>query len=71
MHMMAANPENEPQTPRANGRVNAVAWTAGLTAFFAVAAISDSPTWPVACVAGCAVAMVAFVCHLILRKQGG
>jgi hypothetical protein len=51
------------------GRVKAAAWTAGLTAFFAIAMISDSPTWPAAFVAGCVIAMVAFVCYLILHYR--
>jgi hypothetical protein len=49
-----------------SGRIKAAAWTAGLTAFFVLASLSDSPTWPEAFVAACVLAMVGFVCYLIL-----
>jgi hypothetical protein len=48
-------------------RIKTAAWTAGLTAFFVLAAVDDSPTWPAAFVAGCVVLMVGYVCHQILH----
>jgi hypothetical protein len=50
-------------------RIKAAAWTAGLTAFFVLAAMDDSPTWPAAFVATCVVGMVSYVCHQILHYR--
>ena len=52
---------------RSKYRVIAVALIAGVNAFCAIAAVSDSPSWPVAFVAASALAMVGFVCHAILH----
>ena len=43
-------------------------WTAGMSAFFAAAALSANPTWPVAAGIAAVAAMVAVVCKNILRR---
>jgi hypothetical protein len=50
-------------------RIKIAAWTAGLTAFFVLASMEDSPSWPAAMVAVCVVAMVGYVCHQILHYR--
>jgi hypothetical protein len=51
------------------GRIKAAAWTAGVSALCVLAVVDDAPTWPVAVVAIGVVAMVAYVCHLILNYR--
>jgi hypothetical protein len=72
---MSETPQKDParqaEVELARERTNQVTtagWTAGVSAFFAVGAMAAKPTWPVA-VGICAVAaMVAVVCHGILRR---
>jgi hypothetical protein len=51
-------------------RVHAVGWTAGLTAFFSVGAMTRDPTWPMAAGVAALALMVTLVCFAILRRQG-
>jgi hypothetical protein len=62
----APNPTERSAVVKSAGRVKAAAWTAGITAFFVLAANDDSSSWPAAFVSVCVVAMVAYVCYLIL-----
>ena len=59
-------PASAPGETASNMRIKAAAWTAGVTGFCALAAVDDSPTWPMAFAAGCVVLLVGWVCYLIL-----
>ena len=48
-------------------QVTVAGWTAGLSAFFALGALTTSPTWPTAFGALAVSAMVAAVCYFILK----
>ena len=50
-------------------QVTVVGWVAGLSAFFSVATLTQSPTWPVAFGIAAIAAMVAVVCHAILKRS--
>ena len=70
--------ENPPNTPGQQAEIEVArertkqlsiaGWTAGLSAFFAVGALSANPTWPVAAGVAAVAAMVAVVCLSILRR---
>jgi hypothetical protein len=49
-------------------QVSVAGWTAGFSAFFACIALSQSPTWPMAFGVAAVAAMVAVVCHSILKR---
>ena len=49
-------------------QVEVAGWTAGLSAFFALATLSVAPTWPMALAVVAVVAMVAVVCFFILKR---
>jgi hypothetical protein len=65
----AADEAAKKSRAESTGRVKVVAWMAGLTAFFVLLSIDESPTWPGAFMVACVVAMVTFVCYLILRQR--
>ena len=44
-------------------------WTGGLSAFFAAGALATNPTWPMAAGVAAVSAMVAVICHGILKRQ--
>lgn len=48
-------------------QVTVAGWTAGLSAFFALGALTTSPTWPTAFGVMAVVGMVATVCYFILK----
>jgi len=48
-------------------QASAAAWTAGLSALFAMGTAAAEPTWPVAAAIAAVAAMVAVVCSLMLR----
>ena len=48
-------------------RMSTVGWTAGLSAFFACAALGSSPTWPMAFGVAAVALMVAVVCVAIMK----
>ena len=45
-----------------------VGWTGGLSVFFAAIALATEPTWPVAIGVTALAAMVAVICHAILKR---
>lgn len=49
-------------------QAGAAGWTAGLSAFFAMATAAAEPTWPVAAGITAVAAMVSVVCYLMLRR---
>jgi len=49
-------------------QVSAAGWTASMAAFFAVIALINQPTWPVAFGVAVVVVMVTFVCSFMLKK---
>lgn len=49
-------------------QVTVAGWTAGMTAFFAVGAVTASPSWPAAIGVAAVSAMVAVVCYFILKR---
>jgi len=44
-------------------------WTAGLSAMFALGALSTSPGWPTAIGVAAVSAMITVVCQTILKKE--
>jgi len=44
-------------------------WTGGMTAMFAAGALTTNATWPVAVGVVAIAAMVAVICHGILKRQ--
>lgn len=48
-------------------RVTAVGWTAGVSAFFLLGALTANATWPVAVGVIAVAAMVAAACYFMLR----
>ena len=49
-------------------QVSAAGWTASMAAFFAVIALINQPTWPVAFGVAVVAVMVTFVCSFMLKK---
>ena len=49
-------------------QVTVAGWTAGVTGFFALGSLAGSPSWPVAFGVAAVMAMVAGVCHFILKR---
>ena len=45
-----------------------VGWTAGLSVFFAVIALANAPTWPVAIGVAALAMMVTIICCAILKR---
>lgn len=64
-----ADPDRRTETERTQ-QVTVVGWTAGVSAFFALVALGQAPTWPVAFGVAAVMAMVALICHLILKREG-
>ncbi|MCX6911257.1 MAG: hypothetical protein NTY01_24890 [Verrucomicrobia bacterium] len=49
-------------------QVTVAGWTGGVSAFFALVTLGQSPTWPAAVGVAAVMAMVAVACYFILRK---
>ena len=49
-------------------QVAAAGWTASMTAFFAVIALINQPTWPVAFGVAIVAVMVTIVCGFMLKR---
>jgi hypothetical protein len=66
-----SKPEETPEVIIARERteqVSTAGWTGGLSVFFAAGALTANPTWPVAVGVAALAAMIAVICHGILRR---
>ena len=66
------SPPGEPD-PNADGertkQVTVAGWTAGISAVLALTTLEGNPSWPAAFGVAVVMAMVAVVCHFILKKE--